>query len=424
MVKKLAFATADRYNQVQTILPHEIAHQWWPMTVFIDDRDAAFLSEGMCEYSALLFGRARGLLTPRDSLAKHPLLRPLLIRAKKGRDLPLEQKADLRSLPTHYLKALYVHSMLAQIIGEAASGHLYAEYANRYALKHANREDFSRLAEEISGKKLGWFFNQWVLSKGIPRVKIYNVKSSESSTEGWMTTGRVRIVGYEKFTALAEVGVQTAKGMEKGEVWLGADTTGNYRNDVPFQIFTAEKPHRAVLDPEGNLLKFQKLPEKFSDLREPADGVMIVGTLKYAEHLLRLARSDSIEIAKTGWSVQVKFDTAVTLSDLQGERVFVYGSSKENRTAADLEKWFSIGFRGDSIYTGKESVFDSTLSLLQIIGNPFSEDGLLSWIVPLSEKAEPSLLPYESSWSIVRGKKEVYSGIWEVKDEDLEVEIK
>src|SRR5208283_5168669 len=46
MVKQLAFTTEDTFNKAASILPHEIAHQWWPGTVFIDDQDAAFLSEG------------------------------------------------------------------------------------------------------------------------------------------------------------------------------------------------------------------------------------------------------------------------------------------------------------------------------------------------------------------------------------------
>ncbi|MBI3766593.1 MAG: hypothetical protein HY277_08870, partial [Ignavibacteriales bacterium] len=177
MVKKLAFTTEDRFNKALSVLPHEIAHQWWPATVFVEDQDAAFLSEGMCEYSALLYNESRGTATLRDSLSHHPFLRSLIMRIQQGKDVPLQQKADLRALPTHYLKASYVHNMLRHLVGDSTFFQLYHEYAHRFGKTTAHLSDFEHLAEELSGKKLGWFFDQWVKNRGIPRLKIYNVKS-------------------------------------------------------------------------------------------------------------------------------------------------------------------------------------------------------------------------------------------------------
>jgi hypothetical protein len=112
MVKKLAFSTDDPFNRVEAVLPHEIAHQWWPITVYVEDEDNAFLSEGMCEYSSMMYRKSAGTPGSRDSLGTHPLLGPLISRVIKGEDLPLQMKADLRSLPTHYLKSAFVHNML------------------------------------------------------------------------------------------------------------------------------------------------------------------------------------------------------------------------------------------------------------------------------------------------------------------------
>ncbi|MBI3365851.1 MAG: hypothetical protein HY033_13210, partial [Ignavibacteriae bacterium] len=127
MVKKLALTTDDKFNRADAILPHEVAHQWWPMTAFIRDEDAALLAEGMCEYSALLYNEHTGKLSARDSLKHHPLLRSLLLRIQKGKDIALQQKADLRSVPTHYLKSSYVHNMLRRIVGDSVFFQLYRE---------------------------------------------------------------------------------------------------------------------------------------------------------------------------------------------------------------------------------------------------------------------------------------------------------
>jgi len=421
MVKQLAFTTEDTFNKAASILPHEIAHQWWPGTVFIDEQDAAFLSEGFCEYSALLYQEAHHTMTVRDSLSHHPLLRPLLMRVQQGTDIPLQQKADLRSIPTQYLKASYVHNMLRKMLGDSVFADLYHQYALRFAEHNATMSDFQHLAEMLSGKKLDWFFDQWITKTGIPQMKIYNVKSISENGQ-WRTRGRVRIVGYQKYSSFITVGIQTGNEMHTTQVFLGSDTNGTYHNDVPFEIFSPAKPTRAILDPFGDVLKIQKLPPKFSDIRDPGEGLMIVGSFDQ-EYLLGLALKDSAEFDRYGWSITIKSDSSVTLADLQNARVFLYGKSTENRVVADLQEKFPFRFTGDSILIHGEAIFDSTLAMEQIIESPYIAQGLLWWNAPFSTKAVPSLFPAETSWELVRGKDVVSSGTWDIQDENLVVNI-
>ncbi len=423
MVKRLAFATADTFNQVQSILPHEIAHQWWPSTVFVNPDDMAFLSEGLCEYSAKLYHEARGVTALRDSLGRHPLLRSLIMRVTAGKDTPLHEKADLRALPSQYLKASYVHNMLRHIVGDSVFFQLYKEFARRFYLKPATLLDFQHLAEELSGRELKWFFDQWVDGKGIPRLRIYNVRATPHG-DGWSTQGRVRVVGYDKFTTFVEVGIDDSAETRKTTVWIGSDSSKVYHNDVPFEIFSTRRPRRALLDPDGDVLKIQKLPAKLGDLREPSDGIMIVGSLQHREYLLSLARHDSAEMDNAGWSLTIRPDTGISLGDLQNERVFLYGRASENRIAGILAAKFPIQFNGDSVIIEKESIFDSSLALTQIIENPFAAQGLLCWIAPLSARARPSLQPLDESWVLTRDHEKIASGAWEVTDPDLVVVIK
>ncbi len=422
MVKKVAFETEDTFNQVSSILPHEIAHQWWPMTVFIDHEDAALLAEGLCEYSALLYAEASGRMSKRDSLGQHPLLRPLLMRVTKGEDLPLQQKADLRSLPTHYLKASYVHNMLRTMMGDSLFSLLYHEYARRFHLRKALLTDFQLLAEEFYRKPLGWFFDQWVKNRGVPRMKIYNVKSAKNNGK-WVTSGRVRMVGYEKYTSIVPIEVETPGGFFSTAVWLGTDSVGSYRNDVPFDITTAEKPSAAFLDVHSSILKIHKIPVKMGDLRDPADGIMVVGTGESSHHLLHLARRDSAAMERSGWSVRIKADTSITLADLQSERVIIYGKRDQNKLIESLRKKFPYDVHGNSISINGEVVSDSSLALIQVMESPYLVQGLVCWVAPLSNSAEPELLPFDYSWVLMRGRDMVTGGTWTVKDEDVTVQI-
>lgn len=423
MVKKTAFTTKDKFNQVQSILAHEIAHQWWPLSVFIQEEDAAFLSEGMCEYSSHIYNEKFGTMTQRDSLQNHPLLRPLLLRVQQGKDVPLRQKADLRATPTQYLKAGYVHNMLRQMLGDDKFLELYREYALHFKERKASFEDFQNLAEQKYGQSLSWFFDQWLTKKGVPRLKIYNVKSVPKETN-WLTRGRVRLVGYEKYSTFVDIAVELPNGEAATRIFVGTDSLGKYQNDVPFEIITIEKPKRARLDPLSNILKIQKLPAKLTDLRDPADGLMIIGTIQNYQHLLQLARRDSIEMERGGWAISIKPDTGISLVDLQRERVIIYGKESENRIAAEQQTKFPLGFINDSLMIKGELLYDSLLALIQIIDNPFVAQGMMIWVAPLSEKSVPELFPYDASWILLRGKEEIASGAWEVKDEDLVIDIK
>jgi hypothetical protein len=420
MMKKMAFVTDDRFNQAAAVLPHEIAHQWWPATVFIEDQDAAFLSEGMCEYSALLYDERHERMTRRDSLSAHPLLRPLLRRVEQGKDLPLQQKADLRSLPTHYLKASYVHNMLRRMIGDSAFSSLYRFYAQRFTGRTATLQDFQQIAEECSGQRLGWFFDQWIKRRGVPKLRVYAAKSA-AVPSGWQTQGRVRLLGYEKFTAQVTIAAVLSDTTVTTRVMVGTDSLGQYHNDVPFSITSRAKPVRVILDPGGDLLRIRKLPEKLSDLRDPGEGLLIIGR---ADYLRTLAVTDSGAMDQGGWSITVKRDTEVTLADLQQERVVLYGTAAENRVVAELERKFPMHVQGDSITLSGERLSDSTLALIQVVESPFRAHGSLYWVAPFSEKARPELLPFDASWELVRGREEISSGTWVVTDEDDAMAIK
>lgn len=435
MVKRAAFETPDTFNQAKTVLPHEIAHQWWPLSVFINEEDAALLAEGMCEYSARLFDESRRKFSPRDSLGHHPFLRPLILKAESGSDVPLHSVVDMRNTQTHYLKSAYVHHMLRQMLGDSVFMELYREFNRLFAGKLAGQEEFRALAERLGGKNLGWFFDQWLERIALPKLKVYHAQS-EREGSGWKITGRVRILGYARFTAFADVGVvggADERDTAFARVWLGAplpanrtDTAGagEYRNDVPFETHLDSEPAEAVLDPLGNTLKAFRIPPKLSDLRDPATGTMIVGTKLHADRLLALARKDSAAMDLGGWTIAIAPDTAVTLKALQQERVILYGTPAENRVAAAAAPKFPNGFRGDSVRVGNSVLYDTSLALLQSIDNPYFENGLMCWVAPLSEKAAPQLLPFDVSWALVRGTELISSGTWDVVDENMRVKVK
>jgi hypothetical protein len=422
LIKQAAFTASDEFDNVNAVLPHEAAHQWWPQAIPIREEDAAFLSEGLCEYAARIYDESFGLANPRSDWKSHPYMRALVLRAIRGREVPLNRATDIRTVPTHYLKASYVHHMLRGILGDSTSRQLYREFALRYSSKTTGLKEFEALADEVSGKALDWFFTQWVRETGMPRLKLYNVEAVSTGTE-WTVRGRIRLAGYKSYTMPVTIGVTTTQEVEKTSVWLGRDDANAVKNDLPFEVRTSSKPLRVDVDPEGDLLKIQKMPVRLSELREPAMGVMIVGTRRLAEQLLEAARRDSAELQRHSWSIRIKPDTASTLSDYRAERVFIYGSPSMNSVAARVGKRFPVSCDDGRCVWNEKVYVDTTLALTQIIENPFQDQSLLCWLVPLGNRAEPMLRLMSASVIVARHGEVVESWTWDVRDEDLSVEL-
>jgi len=422
MLKRSTFGTTDPYNTAQTVLPHEVAHEWWMGNVFFRELDTPFLSEGLSEYSSALFGRWRGWAGPRDTLQGHPLLRPLLARVRRHRDLPLDSTRDIRTATTQYLKAAYVHHMLAGIVGDSLYGNFLRRLSAAYSGRWLTIGEFRAGVGRAAGRDLGWFFDQWVGGTGLPAFRLYNFTAARDDS-GWTVSGRVRVLGYDRYTALLTVELRTEGDPVRERVRVGLDSAGAYLNDVGVRFRSASAPVGAVLDPDGDVLMMRKIPEKFSDLREPGSGALVVGSGPRSVQYGILAERDSASLTLQGWSVRILRDTEVSLADLQNGHVIFYGNETDNLALKELPVQFPLN--GDSTGTPFEGEFpaDSTLAMMQIMENPYVADGLMVWINPLGPAARPELLPFDKSWVLQRGKDEIASGTWEVEDDQLHVVI-
>jgi hypothetical protein len=239
-----------------------------------------------------------------------------------------------------------------------------------------------------------------------------------------MATGRLRVAGYERYTATVTLEARTDSGPARTTVAIGLDSTGAYRNDIPFSIACRGEPASVAADPDGGLLLMRRLPQKLSDLRDPGEALMVVGGGNRGALYRLLASDDSVRLSSQGWEVRIKGDSAVTLGDLQRDRVILYGGAGDNRVAGDLRGALPMIVAGDSAVVSGETVRDSTLALLQAGENPWFDEGMVIWVQPFGAAARPELLPYDDSWALVRGGEKIHSGTWDVVDPAMEAPVR
>ena len=152
---------------------HEIAHQWFGNAVTERDWDEVWLSEGFATYFTLLFTEHDG---GRDAFVDG------LVKSR-AQVLALEQKlpgtpiihrnlSDMKNVLNGliYQKGGWVLHMLRAEVGSENFWTAIREYYRRYQNQNASTADLRAVFEQVSGKHLDWFFDQWLTRPGVPTL--------------------------------------------------------------------------------------------------------------------------------------------------------------------------------------------------------------------------------------------------------------
>ena len=85
-----------------------------------------------------------------------------------------ESVPDPRRLlsPNVYQKAAWVLHMLRGEVGDGTFWKGMRTYYERFRDGNASTADFAAIIEEVSGRELAWFFDQWLRRPGVPELEI------------------------------------------------------------------------------------------------------------------------------------------------------------------------------------------------------------------------------------------------------------
>ena len=230
-------------------LAREIAYQWWGQAVGLKSFDDAWLSQGLAEYSSVLYRESQ------QSAAE--FLETLNEKIELA--LAFEQEASISRAPAQlndqspayrsvvFYKGAYVYHMLRTTIGDEKFFNLLKTYYSTYKGQNASIEDFELLADKVSQQKLRGFFGMWVDSTGVPEFKVeYSIIRTKEGK--FKVRGTVR-QNMDSFRGPVGVALMSEGGRES------KTTLDMQGTSADFDLSSDGKPLEVVVDPENRYLR-------------------------------------------------------------------------------------------------------------------------------------------------------------------------
>jgi aminopeptidase N len=164
-------ASADPAS-VQTIVAHELAHQWFGDSVSVANWQDIWLNEGFASYAEWLWIEHIAGASARDE-AIRGAYRDLARQSPPPPGAP--PRDDLFNNGVYRRGGLTLHALRLRV-GDKAFFTILRTYAERYRYGNASTADFIAVAEEIGGRDLGALFDGWLYAKQLPELPEMGLK--------------------------------------------------------------------------------------------------------------------------------------------------------------------------------------------------------------------------------------------------------
>jgi len=279
---------------------HEFGHGYWYGIIGSNEFEEAWLDEGINSYSEIkamkkYYGEDSSMFNIHDVKISDLVFHRLRIIASSRMDPILKNSWDYYSGATYginvYSKAAFMLLTLENYLGEDVMSEIMKTFYERWKFKHPTSQDFIALAEEVSGRDLGWFFDQFLsspdkLDYAIGKLRSREVKEPEGILEGeqglFEETEREEAQAQEKkyrnevvvvrkgeLIFPQEILITFEEGEEIREEWDGKERWKRFVYLRPYRLKSAQvdPDNKVLLD--NNFLNNSRVlkPKKISPLK-------------------------------------------------------------------------------------------------------------------------------------------------------------
>ena len=294
------------------VVAHELAHQWYGDLITCRDWASGWLNEGFATYFEVLWGEhdqgadyfKQYMLTLKQEYLEEDgfYRRPIVYHVYHDDGSELFD-AHL------YQKGAWVLHMLRHQLGEAAFRRAIHAYTSRNREREVITADLERTFEDVTGRSLAQFFQQWVYQGGYPafevnyswdsehntaKVKVRQTQHIDDLTPCFVTPVELAFTIPTSDDAAKDVNTTQTRTVTM-RVMLGEDGQVEQSFYVPLE----RQPVMVRFDPDGWLLKSLKFERPTNMLRyQLAHDPDVLGRIEAAEALGEESDNESLGALK------------------------------------------------------------------------------------------------------------------------------
>lgn len=224
---------------INSSLPHEILHQWFGCSVYVDDQKGNW-AEGLTTYLSDYY-----YSEDKKHYRKNTILKYL---AYGKPDYPLKDfrgKTDTRSEAIGYGKTMMVFYMLEEIIGKEKFTEFLSQLYTNYRFKKASWEDIKNIVNRITDDDYLWFFEQWVNRAGMPQLDV-SVEDHSLKDDGFHV--KISVKQKQPYRLKLNVFVKTYLGVEKKTFWIS-------KKEQTLELVTDDEPLEVYVDRDYQIFR-------------------------------------------------------------------------------------------------------------------------------------------------------------------------
>ncbi|MCH8994235.1 MAG: HEAT repeat domain-containing protein [Chloroflexi bacterium] len=309
-------AQPDFADAVDSLVAHELAHQWFGDLLTCRDWAHGWLNEGFATYFDALFTehkdgvdrfryamRGAAEIYMRDDTARYR--RPIVSNT-------YNEPIDLFDRQ-FYEKGAWVLHMLRFELGDALFWKAIRHYVAKHQGGNVTTPDLQRSVEEATGRNMDAFFEQWVYGAGHPNLTVA-FEWDDGAKQAKLTVKQTQSTDHdtaEVFRMPVVVDFALGRRSESFRIQLT-------EREQSFYFPLRERPKMVRFDPGGWLLKTVKFKRSqemlLHQLRHDDD---VLGRIDAAKELAKLGTQEAVDALKetilgdSFWGVQAEAASAL-----------------------------------------------------------------------------------------------------------------
>jgi aminopeptidase N len=246
-----------------SLLSHELAHQWFGDYLTCKSWGHLWLNESFADYFECLWWE--------DYYGKDDFL----LHLEEVREGYYEEAGEhyRRPIVTHkfvdaedmldahtYNKGCGVLHMLRAVLGDDLWWKAIRHYVKKHALQNVETNDLKVAIEEATGRSLDWFFDEWLYKAGHPEFEVswsYDAGNKQVELKVKQNQETKEAVPVFRMPVIIELATDDRVWRETAQVEKAEHI---FRFDAP------RRPHSVLFDPDGSLLKTLKFKKEKEEL--------------------------------------------------------------------------------------------------------------------------------------------------------------